>query len=64
VEGVKASGTLLAVESSLDEILVENLKTPTGELPVARVNLDDVLYIKVGDAVGGESRQGGENHVP
>ncbi|WZN59589.1 hypothetical protein HKI87_02g11150 [Chloropicon roscoffensis] len=49
VEGVSASGRLVAVESSLDEILVEDLRTPTGVLPVARVNMDDVLYVKLPD---------------
>lgn len=49
VEGLVASGRLAGVESSLDEILVENLRTPAGDLPVARVNLDDVLYVKLGD---------------
>uniref|UniRef100_A0A7S2Z3V0 Gem-associated protein 7 n=1 Tax=Chloropicon laureae TaxID=464258 RepID=A0A7S2Z3V0_9CHLO len=47
VEGVVASGNLVAVESTLDEILVENLATPTGDIPLARVNMDDVLYIKL-----------------
>lgn len=49
VEGVSASGRLVAVESSLDEILVEDLRTPTGVLPGARVNMDDVLYVKLPD---------------
>ena len=47
VHGVVASGRLIAVESSLGEILVEELKTPTGDISVARVNLDDVLYIRL-----------------
>ena len=49
VEGLSAKGQLIGVESSLEEILVENLETPNGTIPVARVNLDDVLYIKMLD---------------
>mmetsp|Transcript_4272 Transcript_4272/g.11044 ORF Transcript_4272/g.11044 Transcript_4272/m.11044 type:complete len:95 (+) Transcript_4272:299-583(+) len=47
VEGVTASARVLAIESSLQEILVENLNTPTGVLPTARVSLDDVLYVRL-----------------
>ena len=49
VEGVVASGRLVAAEAGLDEVLVEALETPTGVLDFARVSMDDVLYVRLDD---------------